>query len=259
MSRPLRIGISACFFHSDPKRPIFKGKTLMYFEQSMAHWLLSEKVFPYMIPAVAENSPVSHRDMVAEFDGLLLQGGSDVSPCSYGEEPMRPEWSGDAIRDRYEIELVREFEASGKPILGICRGLQLINVAFGGSLYQDIQTQLPTARDHRNWEIYDYNLHTVRFEKGSRLESLYPSVSVGKVNSIHHQAIKDLGKGLVVEAVSESDGIVEAVRKKEGSSVFAVQWHPEFQDPMRRQDSTLLDCKPILREFLKEVRQNANR
>ena len=241
--KKLRIGISACFFHSDPKRPIFKGKTLQYLEQSMAHWVISEGVIAYMIPMPP--ACVSMRDWVLDLDGLVLQGGSDVSPKSYGQKALKPEWEGDYIRDQYEMELFHEFHAQKKPVLGICRGAQLINVACGGTVHQDIATHVPGSLTHRDWEIYDQNFHEINIDS-----KIFPGVKVAKVNSIHHQGIEKLGKNLVVEATSEKDAIIEAVRGTEGSFVYAVQWHPEFQDP---KDKSLLDCKPLLKAFLKEA------
>jgi putative glutamine amidotransferase len=248
----LKIGLSSCFFHADPQRPVFKGKTLLYLEQSLSHWLMSEGALAYLIPAVGKDSQVALRDYAWDLDGLVLQGGSDVSPTSYGEKPQRPEWSGDAVRDKYEIELAKEFMACNKPVLGICRGLQLINVAFGGTLHQDIETQVKGSRNHRNWEIYDQNFHEIEIEPQSKLAKLH-GVKTGKVNTVHHQAIKDLGKGLVVEARSAGDGIIEAIRGEDNEPyVYAVQWHPEFHDPS---DKSLLDATPILRDFLLEAKR----
>jgi len=128
----LRIGFSACFYHPDPSRPIFKGKTLLYVEESLVHWVMREGAFCFMIPTTIQGGEVSIPVLVSELDSLILQGGSDVSPRSYGESPLKPEWSGDFVRDQYEIALTREFLAQKKPVLGICRGAQLMNVAFGG-------------------------------------------------------------------------------------------------------------------------------
>lgn len=251
-SEPLKIGLSACFFHADPLRPIFKGKTLLYLEMSLSHWVMSEGVLVYMIPAPDPRGPISLKDLVEPLDGLVLQGGSDVSPQSYGQAPLRPEWGGDQVRDLYEIALLKEFGAQDKPVLGICRGAQLVNVAFGGTLYQDIPSQLPQAKKHRDWEVYDQCFHKLEFESKSRLELLYPGKVSARVNSIHHQALKDLGQGLVVEARSADDALIEAVRSASGPYVYAVQWHPEFQDAA---DASLLDCKPILQDFLSHARK----
>jgi putative glutamine amidotransferase len=243
---PLRLGLSACFFHADPKRPIFKGKTLQYLEQSIAHWVMSEGNKAYLIPALPERGALPLATLVEDFDGLVLQGGSDVAPGTYGETPLRPEWGGDAIRDRYEIELVREFLRQKKPVLGICRGAQLLNVAFGGTLWQDIETQVAGSLNHRNWDIYDQNFHDVRIEEGSGLARLY-GAGMKRINTIHHQGIKELGEGLVAEAVSPTDGLIEAIRSKGDVYALAVQWHPEFHDP---NDPSLLDGKLFLREYM---------
>ena len=134
-----------------------------------------------------------------------------------------------------------------KPVLGICRGAQIVNVAQGGTLWQDLGTQVPGALNHRNWEIYADNCHATSLMPGTGLASLYPAATVVKTNSVHHQAIKDLGRDLVVEARSEPDGIVEAIRYSGPGYVFAVQWHPEFHAP---DDPSFLDDTPILDEFL---------
>lgn len=247
----LKIGLSACFFHPDPNRNIFKGKTLQYLEQSIARWVMSSGAMLFMIPSPQENSPIKLSDYARELDGLVLQGGSDVSPTSYGETPMKPEWSGDKIRDDYEIALTHAFMKEHKPVLGICRGVQLINVAMGGSLFQDIRTQRPDAQSHRDAQLYDQAFHEVEFVPNSGLAKLFPGMSKAKINTVHHQAPKDIGKNLTVEAWSVPDRIPEALRWQGDSYLFGVQWHPEFQDPARKD---LLDTKPILDEFIGAAR-----
>lgn len=251
-----RIGISSCFFHPDADRQIFKGKTLLYLEQSMSFWVQSGGALSYLVPTAKPGSDISPADYAADLDGLLLHGGSDVCPRSYGEEPIKPEWEGDEVRDRYEIELVREFLAAGKPVLGICRGQQLLNVAFGGTLWQDQREQGATARVHRSQELYDRNLHLVDLAPGSALAGLYPGQRSALVNSIHHQAVRDVGKGLSVEATSSDDGIVEAIRLTDapnGEYAVGVQWHPEFFEGV--DDGSMLDNGPILEEFLVAARR----
>ncbi len=249
----IKVGISACFFHADPLRPVFKGKTLQYIEQSMAHWINSMGALAYMLPSPGD--PITVDDLATNMDGLILHGGADISPKSYGEEPIRPEWAGDRIRDLFELELYWAFRKQEKPVLGICRGAQLINVAHGGNLYQDIQYQNSNALTHRNWEIYDQNFHSIDIVPDSQFQSLFPKLSQAKVNSIHHQGIQVLGKGLQVEARSCKDGIIECIRLCHDTAYArGIQWHPEFH---AQSDPTLLDSKPILADFLDHVQKRS--
>ena len=248
---PLRIGLSACYFHPDPKRNIFKGKTLLYCEQSMAHYVMSAGVMPMLVPS--EGGTLRLEDMVEQLDGLLLTGGDDVAPQCYGEEPLQPEWAGDYVRDQYEIELTRLCLERDKPVLGICRGVQVMNVALGGSLYQDITTQVPGSLVHRDHATYDANAHEVDFVAGSGLARLYPDSTRAEVNSVHHQGIKDIADGLTAEAWSTVDNVNEALRytAEPEKYMFGVQWHPEFIDDRFPQ---FLDPRPIMEEFLDAVR-----
>jgi putative glutamine amidotransferase len=221
----------------------------------MSDWLMAHEAIPYMIPIPSDRRPISvSLDAVADdLDGLILQGGVDVAPETYGAVPLRSEWSGDRVRDAYEIELIEHFRARGKPILGICRGLQIINVALGGTLYQDINTQVPATLVHRDAGIYEKNQHHLVFTEGSHLRALYPGVVRARINSVHHQAIDAVGEGLIVEARCEEDNIVECIRLDSTEEhLVGVQWHPEFQD---HDDASLLDTSPILEDFLRAVRE----
>lgn len=254
--RTLHIGVSARIFHPEPDGKGLRGKTLQYLEESIAHWVMSRDVIVFMIPTVAQQGMLHYgnirlRDYARHLDGLVLQGGADVSPQSYSQQATRPEWTGDRVRDMYELELMHEFVEAGKPVLGVCRGCQLINVAFGGSLYQDIATDVPQALAHVT-EVYDSHRHLIRFPSGSSLAGMFAGRSEALVNSIHHQAVKTLGRDLSVEAVSAEDGIVEAIRYRNAPFVMGVQWHPEFH---RAGGAELLDCTPLLDNFLRAARE----
>lgn len=254
--RTLKIGISARIFHPESGAKGLRSKNLQYLEESIAHWVMSRDVMVFMIPTVNTNgllhpSNIRLRDYAKHLDGLVLQGGADVSPQTYAETATRPEWGGDRARDMYELELLHEFVEAGKPVLGICRGCQLINVAFGGTLYQDIVSDVPTAIEHVT-DLYDSHYHAIHFKQGSALAGLYPSKPEALVNSIHHQAVKDLGRDLIVEAVSGPDSIIEAIRYRKARFVMGLQWHPEFHRPG---SAELLDCTPILDEFLRAARE----
>ncbi|MCM5678116.1 gamma-glutamyl-gamma-aminobutyrate hydrolase family protein [Schlegelella sp. S2-27] len=257
-TRPLRIGISARLMYQVPPELGFRNKTLQYLEQSLAHWIMEHGAVAFMIPAVAEDSRRAARhlsvfDYVNELDGLVLQGGADVAPQSYGEEPLDARWSGDPVRDRYELALLRAFLQQQKPVIGVCRGCQLLNVAFGGTLYQDVQTQCSAAHAHVDPELYDQFEHEVTFLQNTQLAKLYPTGSRIRVTSIHHQAVHKLGRQIEVEAISTVDGIVEAIRWTGDGYARGVQWHPEFHHDR----SALADSSPIMLDFLNEAREAA--
>jgi putative glutamine amidotransferase len=259
MPRPLLIGVSARIHHPGMGEMPHSGvwtKTIHYLEQSVAHWLLAGGAMAVMVPAVDATSIVQRSDLdlhdyAQALDGLVLQGGNDVAPESYGEQPLHPDWRGDRVRDLYELDLLRAFIAAGKPVFGICRGLQLLNVAFGGTLLQDIPTQRPQALAHREVGRYEHHHHVVEFVPGTPLAALFPGLARATTNSIHHQGIKDLAPGFVMEAVCPEDGLIEAVRRPGPGYVAAVQWHPEFHGPGYPHT---LDDRPILHDFLAAAR-----
>jgi gamma-glutamyl-gamma-aminobutyrate hydrolase PuuD len=256
MRRTLRIGVSARIYHPSPGAEGLLSKNLQYLEESIAQWVMSRDVMVLMIPTVNTNgllhpSNITLRHYARHLDGLVLQGGADVAPQTYHENPARPEWTGDRARDLYELELLHEFVEACKPVLGICRGCQLINVGFGGSLHQDVATDLPDALAHVHSD-YDAHRHAIVFPPGSSLAGLFPGVSRPIVNSIHHQAVKRLGRDLRIEAISDPDGVIEAIRYDRADFVMGLQWHPEFH---RAGGVDLLDCTPVLDEFLRAARE----
>jgi putative glutamine amidotransferase len=251
----LKIGLSACFSHADSERPLFKGKTLQYVEQSIAHWAMSTGALVVMIPCptgATRKGDVEVRHFAEWLDGLILHGGADLWPGSYGETPLQEQWRGDRVRDEYEIALTKAFESAGKPVFGVCRGLQLLNVAYGGSLYQDIATQIPGALTHRDGAVYDQNFHAVDIVPGSRLAQVLGGSTTLRVNSIHHQGIKTLASEFAAEAVSCEDGIIEAIRRRDPTRSYmaAVQWHPEFHEAENNSAETAL-----LEDFLAAARE----
>lgn len=250
----LKIGISACFMGPDPARPAFAPKTLNYVEQSVPHWVMAGGAMPVMIPpttGVTARGDITPAHYAQWLDGLVLHGGADLWPGSYGEQPIDPRWQGDRVRDVYEIDLVKAFVAQGKPVFGICRGMQLINVAYGGTLIQDIGTQRPQSLVHRDAQAYDKNFHTLELVPDSRLAHLLAASDSQKINSVHHQCVKDLAPGFVVEARCPDDGTIEAIRRSGDEWIAAVQWHPEFHGP----EHGTLDDMPLLRDFLDAARK----
>jgi len=247
----LLIGLSPRLLHDVPQELGFRGKTLQYLEQSMAHWVMSLGALVVMIPTVERESLIRRahidiRDYVAALDGLILQGGADIDPRSYGETASNTVGPIDATRDRFELDLLRAFVAAGKPVFGVCRGMQLINVACGGSLHQDLCADGATSNWHAHTDAYDQHVHPLAIAPGSWLSRCYGGATVGMVNSIHHQGVERLGADLTVEA-SADDGVVEAIRGSGDGFLLGVQWHPEFHDGS---DPRLLPADPLMQAFL---------
>jgi putative glutamine amidotransferase len=233
MSRKLLIGLSPRLLRNAVELG-FRDKTLQFLEQSVPHWVMSKGAMNVMLPTVERDYPGRHSEVVIDdyvdaLDGLVLQGGDDIDPATYGEPITHSRGRIDLVRDRFEIALVHAFAAAGKPVFGICRGMQLINVAFGGSLHQDLHEDAATSEAHHVLDLYDEHFHDVRLLPGSWVSGLYGDIQHGVVNSIHHQGIKQLGRDLVVEAVAD-DGVIEAIRWQGDSLIIGVQWHPEFHD-----------------------------
>lgn len=190
---------------------------------------------PVIIPTVS--SVEEAREVLSRVQGVIFSGGVDIDPAWYGESVWNESVEIDAVRDRSDSLLAREALRSGKPILAICRGEQLLNVIMGGSLYQDIPTQLGHAHTHRGvW-------HKMSVEEGSFLSDIFGTDSL-LVNSRHHQAVKDLAPGVKAVGFSD-DGLVEAY---ENEQVWAVQFHPES---MVQEDEAWL---PLFTAFLHKIK-----
>ena len=166
------------------------------------------------------------QDYVQLIDGLMLPGGPDVDPTFYGEEPHPKIGMTLYQKDRFEIALIKAALAADKPIFGICRGIQIMNVAMGGTLYQDLESQYPELKiQHPQATLGQFATHHVELTAGSKLAKLYGQSTI-KVNSRHHQAVKAVGKGLKVTAVAP-DGVVEGMESTDTDLFLGVQWPPE--------------------------------
>ncbi len=180
---------------------------------------------PVMIPLGLDDEAL--RKITTNLDGILFTGGGDVHPALYGSNDSPKVDQVDNDRDRIEISLFKDLTQAGVPFLGICRGLQLINVALGGSLYTDIKDQQPAALEHSCFPAHprDFLAHNVKVEPASRLAQILGQTET-QVNSLHHQAIRQLGPGLSISGLAP-DGVIEGIELKDYPFGLAVQWHPE--------------------------------
>jgi putative glutamine amidotransferase len=178
---------------------------------------------PLVLPSVEPDTAAAY---LARIDGLLLTGGDDVDPSCYGRDPHPELGEVDPARDRFEVALVRGARAAGTPVLGICRGIQLLNAAFGGTLVQDVPSEVTGAIQHqqRTVTMGEYG-HALAAVPGTRFARIAGAESF-RVNSYHHQAVDRVADGLVVTARSP-DGIVEGLEDPAHPFLEAVQWHPE--------------------------------
>lgn len=190
---------------------------------------------PLILPCVMDSDLLQR--YTAMIDGLLLSGGTDIEPSHYDEESLdgfAVEWPMTPARDVYEIALTQAVAALDKPILGICRGHQIINVAFGGSLYQDINSQLPREPKLRHFQAtpWPHPAHKVQLNADSKLAKLLENTTIN-VNTLHHQSVKTPGSGIVISGRA-FDQVVEAIERPQNRFIVGVQWHPELmsiQDP----------------------------
>ncbi len=198
---------------------------------SYANAIIEAGGLPVIVPQVADK--IILRELYERLDGIFLCGGQDVDPKSYNTPQTTALEDIDIQHDQVELQLIDWALADGKPLLGVCRGLQIMNVAFGGSLYGDIPTEAPSAVDHLGCVTHEdmkHDSHELLLEPDSRLAAILDSVKL-RVNSLHHQAINRLGNGLRVVGRAE-DNLIEAIELEGGKNFFiGVQHHPEtFQD-----------------------------
>ncbi|MEO8449545.1 MAG: gamma-glutamyl-gamma-aminobutyrate hydrolase family protein [Gemmatimonadota bacterium] len=203
-------------------------------------WVMNQRYYyaaagaggvPVMVPLLHDDIETL-RCIYERLDGVLLAGGVDMDPVNFGERPHERLGRTDPARDAVELALARWAVEDGKPLLGLCRGLQVLNVSLGGTLHQDLETELPAAIKHDYFptEGYarDYLAHPVEVVGGTRLGALWEHSRV-PVNSMHHQGIKRIAPDLVASAYAP-DGLIEAVEIPGDRFAVGVQWHPEMFD-----------------------------
>ena len=241
MRKPV-IGITANSLFSEGGT--FPGMERVYVNQSYIHSVLLAGGIPVLLPTV--EGELAIREQLLRVDAVLLSGGSDINPLLFGEEPDAKLEFVLPDRDEYELHLTTFAYQMRKPLLGICRGIQVINVAFGGSLYQDISTQSPNCTlKHSQSSRRDFAGHTVDVSPDSLLHQILGKASL-PVNSFHHQAIKIIAPGFSINAMSR-DGIIEGIEKQGESFMLGVQWHPEM----------LVDTYPVMLELFKRLTTEA--
>lgn len=210
------------------------GKGTYYLEESYVEAVQACGATPLLLPAVAQHTIKDYLDLV---DAVVFTGGGDVDPLYFGEEPVSSQRIT-PTRDAFEISLARELLKAQKPVLGICRGMQVLNIAAGGDIFQDLSLQDNGGRviQHRQNAPGWYPTHWIEVRQGSLLAHIWGQARV-RVNSFHHQAIRSLAPGFKAVAVA-SDGVVEAMEREGNGFVLGVQWHPELmwaKDTYQRQ------------------------
>jgi putative glutamine amidotransferase len=214
--------------------------------QKYVRALCMEGAIPWLIPLLRDDE-ANLQSIYRQIDGVYLTGGVDVDPYQYGERPHEKLGETDAARDWTELRLIRWAMRDGKPILGVCRGIQVINVAAGGTLFQDIQSFCPRSITHDYFPERDALVHNVRLTPGTQLERILGAGSI-MVNSMHHQGIKALAPGLLASAWAPDDSI-EGIEGTNGAYLIGVQWHPEELTPAqaeaRRLFSSFVDAATL--------------
>ena len=207
------------------------------------------------IPLLIPPQPENLADLVDTLDGILLAGGEDCDPSLYGEDPHPSASLMDPRRQPNEVELARIARERGIPTLGICLGVQVMNVAAGGSLVQDIDSQVETEIRHTSVPE-DRARHDVMVTEGTKLANILPDLELN-VNSTHHQAINRVGEGLRITAQAP-DGIVEGVEDPRLPFYLGVQWHPEDMTGERSASSLFAAFVDAARKYAEEKREVAS-
>lgn len=237
------IGISGSITNLNENR-LFAGYRLSFISQDYVESVIEAGAIPYIIPFNTDTSVAV--EQIKNIDGLILSGGHDVFPLIYGEEPMQALGETFPERDYFDITLLKTAIELNKPVLGICRGHQLINAANGGTLYQDLSYNKELFIKHSQATKQNIPTHTITIEKNSFLEDVFEGTS-GIVNSFHHQIINKAADGFKVIAYTK-DGGIEAIEKIDDNNfIVGVQWHPEMMN------ITDTFSKKLFRKFVNTV------
>ncbi|MFZ7133721.1 MAG: gamma-glutamyl-gamma-aminobutyrate hydrolase family protein [Eubacteriales bacterium] len=226
--KPL-VGI-VCAFNGKSRRDC-EWDNYNHVEETYIQKIKNADAIPLLIPvrpSLEEDIPM----IMKKLDGILFTGGMDLHPSFYGEEPTIGLGEFDVVRDNLEITLAKYCITNDIPVFGICRGMQVLNVAAGGNLYQDIYTQTDTDIQHIQRTLENFATHHIKLEKKTFLHKIFGDR--GFVNSHHHQGVRNLGENFEVIAWSE-DGLMEAMMHK-NKKIIAVQWHPELMNTKEAQD-----------------------
>ncbi|WP_371361014.1 gamma-glutamyl-gamma-aminobutyrate hydrolase family protein [Sporomusa malonica] len=222
----------------------FPGMERMYINQEYVRALSLAGAVPLLLPVI-EDEEDAIREQIERVDGVLLSGGHDVNPLTYGEEPQRQLGFIFPEVDEHQVAAARIAASLQKPMFGICRGMQIMNVAFGGTLYQDLSQVSEQHLKHFQQSKMYVPGHTVEISEGSRLHQVFGQETI-LTNSFHHQAVKDIAPGFVVNARAK-DGVIEGMERSDGVFTLAVQWHPEM---MVDKNADMLN---LIRAFVRAV------
>lgn len=202
-----------------------RRETLIFLREHYPKVILEAGGIPLLLPITGSRKAI--QAMLDSLHGILVSGGDfDIHPKYYGEKPLAVLGKIKETRTEFELDLITLALKKELPILGVCGGAQAINVALGGTLYQDIPSQIPDAIAHQQGELREVGGHQVRVYEGTRLKQIVGRDTL-EVNTTHHQAVKTLGKKLIVNAGTE-DGVIEGIEGVNGFFVLGVQWHPEL-------------------------------
>jgi putative glutamine amidotransferase len=235
-------------------RSAAKGQRFLYLWDRYPRAVHDHGALPVILPVTTDLSLI--RQMAARMDGILLTGGGfDVPPEYYGEKPRRGLGVLKPDRSFFERALIREAAKLDKPVLGICGGMQIMAVTFGGTLCQDIKIELPHALEHQQKTRRTRPAHAVTIEPGNILHRIMAAKKTSlplklRVNSTHHQAVKSLGQGATLCGISP-DGVIEAVAIEGRRFMVGVQWHPELLYPSHPEQDR------IFQAFIREARRGA--